>query len=142
MLGLVRVVALILTFSLVDESRTRPWKDVVLGLDGASELNLFHGLTKEVAGGDLDARPLDVSDDALQHPPHEMIKWIQGVLRKLDPIVDVPDEELPVGVHVIKSLGHSHVFPLFSWDGTDATMFVDERRDGLGNFLCVALTRQ
>ena len=126
-----------MALSLVDEISTRPLKDVVLGFDGASQLNLFRGLTEEVAGGDLYPRPFDVSNDTLQHPPIEMVERIEGVLRELDPVVDISDEELSAGVHIIKFLGHFHVLPLFSRDDTDLTMFVDERRDGLGNFLAL-----
>ena len=137
MLVLVRVVAIFVTLSFVGEVSTRPLQDVVLGLDGAPQLHFLCGLTEEVVGGNLNTRPLDISDDALQHPPIKVVEWIEGNLRELDPVINTSHEELPVGVHVIYLLGYFHDFPLFCRDGTDLTMFVDERRDGLRNFLAL-----
>ena len=129
-----RVLAVFMSFSFVGEVGTRPWQDVILGFNGAPQLHVLRGLTEKIAGGNLNMCPLDVTDDALEHPSIKMVEQIERILRELDPVVTITDEEFSVGIHIVYSFGHIHVLPVVFRDDKDVTMLIDERRDGLRNF--------
>ena len=114
-----RVVAVSMSFSFVGEVSTRPWQYIVLGFNGAPQLHILRGLTEEVTGGTLDTHPLDISDDALEHPSIEMVEWDEGILCELNPVVNISYEKLPVGIHIVYSLGPPPCSPIVlpGWHG-------------------------